>query len=91
MRTNSVETLNKDPLSREKQKSKVPIKTGKEDKTVRTPKRYSSLDPSDSSMLHNYLYGLPSSPEETKSYPKSDKVTLVEQAKKPDRGVQKSR
>ncbi|GIX66645.1 uncharacterized protein CDAR_45501 [Caerostris darwini] len=90
MRTNSVETLNKDPLSREKQKSKGPIKPGKEDKAVRTPKRYSSLDPSDSSVLHNYLYGLPSSPEETKSYPKSDKVTRVEQAKKPDRGVQKT-
>ncbi|GFQ70508.1 uncharacterized protein TNCT_321431 [Trichonephila clavata] len=33
---------------------------------IKTPKRYSSLDSDDSSMLHKYLYGLPKDPEDVK-------------------------
>ncbi|GFT59503.1 uncharacterized protein TNCV_3406151 [Trichonephila clavipes] len=53
--------------SNERKSAKVSKRQESDDpQAIKTPKRYSSLDSDDSSMLHKYLYGLPGDPEDVK-------------------------
>ncbi|GBM04499.1 hypothetical protein AVEN_197903-1 [Araneus ventricosus] len=75
-------TTSKEHRFCEQQHMKASKESNRDKHGIRTPKRYSSLDADDSSMLLKYLYGLPGSPGDIKKIPSNDTVQLKEQQKK---------